>query len=109
MGGPAPSALCDLRGLDALAGVLRSSSARSRSINGTERCKRRRAAIRAASSRAIRRCHRNETPYVVAVCVSNPDCSPLESSAETQHQLHPALLRLSAMISQYFTLIDRKP
>jgi hypothetical protein len=30
----------------------------------------------AASSRAIRRCHRNETPSVVAVCVCNPDCSP---------------------------------
>src|SRR5436190_20832979 len=27
---------------------------------------------------------------------------PLESIAETQPQLHPALLRLSAMISQYF-------
>ena len=27
---------------------------------------------------------------------------PLESTAETQPQLHPALLRLSAMISQYF-------
>jgi len=39
--------LCDDPGLDALAGVLRSSSARSRSINGTERCERRRAAIRA--------------------------------------------------------------
>jgi len=39
--------LCDDPGLDALAGVLRSSSARSRSINGTERSERRRAAIRA--------------------------------------------------------------
>ena len=28
---------------------------------------------------------------------------PLESIAETQPQLQPALLRLSAMISQYFT------
>ena len=28
---------------------------------------------------------------------------PLESIAETQPQLNPALLRLSAMISQYFT------
>jgi hypothetical protein len=28
---------------------------------------------------------------------------PLGSMAETQPQLHPALLRLSAMISQYFT------
>jgi hypothetical protein len=29
-------------------------------------------------------------------------CS-LESMADTRPQLHPALLRLSAMISQYFT------
>jgi hypothetical protein len=28
---------------------------------------------------------------------------PLESIVETQPQLQPALLRLSAMISQYFT------
>jgi hypothetical protein len=28
---------------------------------------------------------------------------PAESRAETQPQLHPALLRLSAMISQYFS------
>jgi hypothetical protein len=47
IGGPASSALCDDAGLDALAGVLRSSSARLRSIKGTERCERRRAAIRA--------------------------------------------------------------
>ena len=31
---------------------------------------------------------------------------PLESIAETQPQLQPALLRLSAMISQYFTRWD---
>ena len=31
---------------------------------------------------------------------------PLESRAETQPQLQPALLRLSAMISQYFTAFD---
>src|SRR2546430_16218161 len=43
----APSALCDDAGPGCLAGVLRSSSARSRSINGTERSERRRAAIRA--------------------------------------------------------------
>jgi hypothetical protein len=29
--------------------------------------------------------------------------SPRESTAETQPKLQPALLRLSAMISQYFT------
>jgi hypothetical protein len=41
----------------------------------------------------------------------SPRCSsaiqivrPLESIAETQPQLHPASLRLSAMISQYFML-----
>ena len=32
---------------------------------------------------------------------------PLESIAETQPQLQPALLRLSAMISQYFTRFAR--
>jgi len=32
---------------------------------------------------------------------------PLESIAETQPQLHPALLRLSAIISQFFTRSDR--
>jgi hypothetical protein len=39
--------LCDDPGLDGLAGVLRSLRARSRSINATERCERRREAIRA--------------------------------------------------------------
>jgi len=45
---------------------------------------------------------------------SSPRCAsaiqivrPLESIAETQPQLHPALLSLSAMISQYFTNSDR--
>jgi hypothetical protein len=32
---------------------------------------------------------------------------PCESTVETQPQLHPALLRLSAMISQYFTILGR--
>ena len=45
----------------------------------------------------------NKAFSVVAVRVSNPDRSPFESIAETQPQLQPALLRLSAMISQYFT------
>src|SRR5260370_26931710 len=45
----------------------------------------------------------NETLSIVAVCVSNPDCSPIGSIAETQPQLQPALLRLSARTSQYFT------
>jgi len=39
---------------------------------------------------------------VAAMCASNPDHSPLRSTAETQPQLQPALLSLSAMISQYF-------
>jgi len=47
IGGPARAALFDEPGLQALTGVLRSSSARLRSIKGTERCERRRAAIRA--------------------------------------------------------------
>lgn len=38
----------------------------------------------------------------VAMRVSNPDCSPLESTAETRPKLQPAFLGLSAMISQYF-------
>jgi hypothetical protein len=46
---------------------------------------------------------RNETLPVAAMRVCDPDRSPAESIAETQPQLHPALLRLSAMISQYFT------
>jgi hypothetical protein len=45
----------------------------------------------------------DETPSVAAVRVNNPDRSPSESRAETQPKLHPALLSLSAMISQYFT------
>ena len=40
---------------------------------------------------------------VVAMRVCNPDRSPVESIAETQPQLKPALPRLSAMISHYFT------
>jgi hypothetical protein len=43
---------------------------------------------------------------------TNPDIvfrtmvHPLESTVETQPQLQPALLRLSAMISQYFTRVE---
>jgi hypothetical protein len=48
----------------------------------------------------------NET-LSVAMRVSNPDCSPVESNAETQPQLQPALLKLSAMISQYFIVLFR--
>jgi len=44
----------------------------------------------------------NEAIPVVAMCVRNPDCPAAESIAETQPQLQPAFLRLSAMISQYF-------
>ena len=41
--------------------------------------------------------------------VSNQIVRPLESIAETQPQLQPALLRLSAIISQYFTLfVERR-
>jgi len=39
----------------------------------------------------------------VAVSVCNPDRSPFVSMADTQPQLHPALLRLSAIISQSVT------
>ena len=41
----------------------------------------------------------NETLSVAAMCVCNPNRSPVESIAETQPKLQPALLRLSAMIS----------
>jgi hypothetical protein len=43
----------------------------------------------------------NETLSVVAVCVSNQIVRPLESIAESQPQLQPALLRLPAMISLF--------
>jgi hypothetical protein len=43
----------------------------------------------------------NETLSVVAVRVDNPDRAAV-SKAETQPQLQPVLLRLSAMISQRF-------
>jgi hypothetical protein len=36
------------------------------------------------------------------MCVSNPD-RPQESKADSQPQPHPALVRLSAIISNYFT------
>ena len=44
----------------------------------------------------------NETLSVVAVRVNNPDRTPLRIN-DTQPQLQPAWLRLSAMIFQYFT------
>jgi hypothetical protein len=48
---------------------------------------------------------RNCAADFVAVCVRNEDRSPRENPRlETQPQLQPALLRLSAMISQYFNL-----
>jgi len=37
--------------------------------------------------------------------VSNKIIRPVESTVDSQPKLHPAFLRLSAMISQYFTLI----
>src|ERR1043166_8562529 len=45
----------------------------------------------------------NETLSIVACASTIQIVCPLESIAETQPQLHPALLRLLAMISQYFT------
>jgi len=47
----------------------------------------------------------NEPLSVVAMRVRNQIERPLESIAETQPKLRPALLRLSAIISQYFTRI----
>jgi hypothetical protein len=39
----------------------------------------------------------NETLPIIAMRISNKDYLPLESIVETQPQLQPALLRLSAM------------
>jgi hypothetical protein len=36
------------------------------------------------------------------MCVCNPECSPVGTIADTQPQLQRALLKLSAMISQFF-------
>src|SRR5205814_10083231 len=44
----------------------------------------------------------NETLSVAAVCVNNPDCSRLTINGRNAAPIHPALLRLSAIISQYF-------
>jgi hypothetical protein len=49
---------------------------------------------------------RNKTLAVVSMRVNNPDRSPWQSTAETHPKLQPALLRLSAIVSQYF--ISRK-
>ena len=46
----------------------------------------------------------NETLSVAAMSVPIQIVCPLESIAETQPRLHLALLRLSAMISKYFTV-----
>jgi hypothetical protein len=49
-------------------------------------------------------CPHNETLSVAAMRFRNPDpFAPLRPTAATQPKLQPALLRLSAMISQYFT------
>jgi hypothetical protein len=45
----------------------------------------------------------NETLFFTTMRVSNPDRPRLTHPKLTQPQVHPALLRLSAMISQYFT------
>ena len=46
----------------------------------------------------------DESLSVVAVCVATKIVRPLESIVATQPQLQPARLRLSAMISPYFTV-----
>jgi hypothetical protein len=43
----------------------------------------------------------NETLSIAAMCVGDPDRSASQSIADAQPQLQPALLRLSAIISQY--------
>jgi len=42
-------------------------------------------------------------PTAVAMCTTTKIVHPQESTVETQPQLQPALLRVSATISQYFT------
>src|SRR5258708_6254536 len=44
----------------------------------------------------------NETLSVVAMCISNPYYSLLAGHCQTQPQLQPDALSLSAIISQYF-------
>jgi len=46
----------------------------------------------------------NETPSVVAMRVNDPDRSRLESIAETQPQLQPAL---SEIVGDYFPVFQR--
>jgi len=48
----------------------------------------------------------NVTLSVAAMRVSNPDCSPLGINGGNEHKLQLRFLRLSAMISQYFTRSD---
>jgi hypothetical protein len=48
----------------------------------------------------------DETVAVGACASATKIVRPPESTVETQPQLQPALLRLSAMISQYFTPTD---
>jgi hypothetical protein len=71
-------------GLDALAGVLRSSSARSRSINGTERCERRRATTRALQQAVERFADATATKrFPSSRCVSAIQIvRPLESTVD---------------------------
>jgi hypothetical protein len=45
----------------------------------------------------------NVTLSVVAVCVDNPDCSPVGIQGLRPAQAPSGFLRLSATISQYFT------
>jgi hypothetical protein len=45
----------------------------------------------------------NETLSIIAVSISNKDRSRVKPTVATQPPLQPALLRLSAIISQYFT------
>jgi hypothetical protein len=44
----------------------------------------------------------DDETFSAAMRVGNPDCSPVGSIAESQRQLHRALLRLSAMIYRHF-------
>jgi hypothetical protein len=43
----------------------------------------------------------DEPLSVIAMCVRNPDCSPVGMIAETKPKLQPRFLRLSAMIFRF--------
>src|SRR5216117_3858124 len=66
-------------------------------VNGAARPSEQQAVERFADATATKRLPSSRCASAIQIV------RPLESIAEAQPQLHPALLRLSAMVSQYFT------